>query len=473
MYTVFIVDDELFVVKSLKTCVDWGKYGYEIIGEAYDGLEAYDMILKHKPDIVFIDIRMPGMDGLELIKKLNGHSLNIIFVIISGYPEFSYAQKAINFGAFGFCLKPFDESELKTILKKAIPVIKKRKITKENELLSLFGENSPEGHRQTEKILNSLSHDTNYKSGIKVMISKGTGKLIFRDDTICILKIGKSRDVYLLNGNLKDIKEYLPDKELPNDVFSLGISNVHNIPEGLELAINEATIAADQYFMTGNRGIYQYNTSDNSEYPELLNKLQKAVSKKDISSTEKCLEQFRSLFAKGMFDLKHAFQVYNIIIYSFISMKPEKYEAFVLDYEMLPDSFINLNEMLNFLKQIIFEYSGIKIENNIADQKTTTFAGVLDYVNKHYFEEISVQSISQKFNVNPNYISQLFKKEKGVTFTEYLTELRINYACRLLSTTTVTVTEIAEKTGFSDYYYFTRVFKKVTGKTPSVFREGL
>lgn len=102
--------------------------------------------------------------------------------------------------------------------------------------------------------------------------------------------------------------------------------------------------------------------------------------------------------------------------------------------------------------------------------KNETFRNIIKYVNEEFFEDLSIQTIARKFTINSNYVSQLFKKETGVTFTEYLTSLRVNYAICLLKTTDLPVSVVAEKSGFGDYFYFTRVFKKSTGKTPSVYR---
>jgi two-component system response regulator YesN len=91
-------------------------------------------------------------------------------------------------------------------------------------------------------------------------------------------------------------------------------------------------------------------------------------------------------------------------------------------------------------------------------------------VNKNFSDDIAIRQISQIFFINPSYLSQLFKKEVGETFTKYLMKLRIQYSCELLKDTSLNISEIAEKSGYADYFYFARVFKKVTGDTPSQFR---
>lgn len=273
MYRVIIVDDELPVINSLKNRVNWKEQGFEVIGEARNGLAAYDLIVERRPDIVFTDIRMAGMTGLELIQKVNELKLDIIFVVISGYAEFAYAQKALNYGAAGFCLKPFDENEIAVILKNAKSRLLQMRKSHEAELLPLA-----EG-----------------------MNDKGL--------------LAKSDD---------------PEAtRLPNAVVGGTGSNTAN---------------------------YTYNR-------------------------------------------------------------------------------------------------------------------ILKYMNENYASDISLQNIAVMFQSNPNYISQMFKKECGESFTEHLTKIRITHACQLLETEDLPVYEIAERAGYKDYFHFAKMFKRVTGRTPTDFRD--
>lgn len=277
MYKVFLVDDEELVIKSLIASVDWEAYGFQVSGYALTGSEAFDEIQAIEPHLVFTDIRMPGISGLELIKQLKDVSSRALVIVLSGYAEFALAQKAINYGAFGYCLKPFDEFEISGFLKKA------SKLIKDNE---------------------------------------------------------KNKDA--------DILEYLETGAL--------------------------------------------------EHTERLKKM---------------------LLAAGII--------------------PESQEA---------------------------------VRNNVGTQqvRNRSFKGILEYVDEHYREELTISFLSEHFNVNANYISQLFKKETNTTFTQYVTALRMEYACRLLSETDLPINEVAEQSGYSDYFYFSRIFKRTKGTTPSSYR---
>ena len=124
MLKAVIIDDEPSVLEGLKLFVDWNREGYEIIGEASDGVSAFPIICEKQPDLVICDIRMPGLSGLELMEKLKSCTFPLPkFIMLSGYNDFSYAQKAINLGAIGYLTKPLDSEELVLELSRAAEII--------------------------------------------------------------------------------------------------------------------------------------------------------------------------------------------------------------------------------------------------------------------------------------------------------------------------------------------------------------
>ncbi|MGO4374830.1 response regulator, partial [Paenibacillus sp. MCAF20] len=153
MYKVFLVDDEELVIKSLIASVDWEAYGFQVSGYALTGSEAFDEIQAIEPHLVFTDIRMPGISGLELIKQLKDVSSRALVIVLSGYAEFALAQKAINYGAFGYCLKPFDEFEISGFLKKASKLIKDNEKNKDADILEYLETGALEHTERLKKML--------------------------------------------------------------------------------------------------------------------------------------------------------------------------------------------------------------------------------------------------------------------------------------------------------------------------------
>lgn len=150
MYRVFLADDEPWILISLKNLIDWGECGYLICGEATDGIKAWERILYTKPDLIISDIKMPGMDGIELIKRVREEKLPAEVAIISGYSDFEYARAGLKYGCTDYLIKPVDEEELITCLEK----VKEKLDNLHGEALS--EETEEEGYRSEGRLLKEI-----------------------------------------------------------------------------------------------------------------------------------------------------------------------------------------------------------------------------------------------------------------------------------------------------------------------------
>jgi len=472
MYKVFIADDEKAIIRGLKSSINWNELGFQIAGEADNGIDAYEKILEIKPDVVFTDIRMPGMNGLELIKKVSEFSQDILFVVISGYAEFAYAQKAVKYGVLGYCLKPFDEDEIAGILNKARSVLGKQISSMKMELISLIEDGSIESQQRIEKIMNAAGLELSDSKGLLAVVVIGREEpVIFNDAAYINLKIGKNTYLYLVQDfSLRNIADYMSDDML-ECVKGVGVSKTYYSVESISDAIDEAFVAANQYFMTGKKGIYFYQKYDKDELRNAFFQLEDAIIKRDLNMVRNSLDNAEAVLSKGVYNIKHAFQIYNIFMHTFYTMHPEKYDNYIYDYEKLTSYFGGIHDMFEYLNGLIDDYAGINIEYQFTEVKSEIFKSILLYINENFCKDICLQAIAEKFCINSSYISQLFKKHTGETFTEYIGNLRLNYACNLLKTTALNVNEVAEKVGFNDYYYFTKVFKKMIADRPPLFGE--
>ena len=247
MYQAIIIDDEKWVVKSLVATLGDMQVmeHFHIAAELYDGLSAIRYIKEHQPDLAFVDVRLPGMSGLEILQESNRLGLKTLFIVISGHAEFAYAQKAMLHNAIGYCLKPFSRSELSDSIQKAVQILEKR------------------------------------------------------------------NDSHPVTTHTADI----------------------------------------------------------------------------------------ALSSKG----------------NFVSI-------------------------------------------------------MVDYINSHYMEDISTQTLADLCSINSNYAGQLFKQKMNQTFSSYLADFRIKKAEKLLVDTDMPIALVAASVGYQDYFYFVKVFKKLTGSTPSSYR---
>lgn len=371
MYKIILVDDEHLVLKSLVGSINWEEHGFKIAGQSCNSVEALEIIERVKPDFVITDIVMPNVNGLELIKRASAKSKDILFAVISGHAEFAYAQKALTYGAIGYCLKPFDDFEIITMLNKVKEILDKKKLSGNSDFSDLSTDISLYRLHVTGKTETAVRDDEEYRKG----------------------------DLY-------------------------------------------------------------------------CTQMEESTLKMDIKAVQAYLDRLQLYFEdKGMY-IKHAVRLFNIIVLLSSKMADkDNSDKYIYNCRQLYDSFADLNEMAICLKAILTEATGLG-QLNITDKICNReFKNLLQYVNCNFYADISISKLSQMFYINQSYISQLFKKELGITYCDYLTKLRINHAVKLLEKSDFTINEIAEKCGFNDYFYFMRTFKKVIGCSAAKYRK--
>ncbi|MCU6712639.1 response regulator [Paenibacillus sp. J5C_2022] len=471
---VLLVDDEAWVVESLKASVDWGQLGFEVAGMALSGPEALAMMESIRPDVVFTDIRMPGMSGLELIKRGSELHAHTRFIVVSGYAEFAYAQKALAYGAMAYCLKPFDEDEIVSILGK----IKKGRETKrrtEESALHLYLEDPgvEHGSRLLEEWkVRGLLSGSGLEVGVIVYTTATAAETAARaPERSHHAKIGKNKYAIIVHWEQLDEEIAGAGERLPADVKGIGVSGKVTELGMLRKAIESASHLSDGYFMTGRAAVYrQYETSPYESFKESLKQLDQAIRSADVAAAGRTFDTLAQQCREHRLTVQHALQLYNIVHSFMYRYKADAADNMLYSHELLLSHYGNAGDMLQELKQFVSRHILEAPEYSSSESGNETFRTILHYVNGHFLEELSIQSLSRMFYTSPSYISQLFKKEVGETFTSYIAKLRIGYACELLADTELMVGEIAEKAGYADYFYFTKIFKKIIGKTPSQFR---
>ncbi|QGQ98205.1 response regulator [Paenibacillus psychroresistens] len=467
MHKVLIVDDESWVVESLKDLVDWNSYGFEVVGQAYNGVDALEAMRVHQPDVVFTDIRMPEMNGLELLQRGKSLPFPIHFVVVSGYAEFAYAQKAISYGAIAYCLKPFDEMEISGILLKLNKTLNAAKPSLDSSLIHLLEDPNAENQLKLQDELKKYDIKDWNTAGIVVVVSVGSESLPDIYERVIKLKIGTSKTAYLLNSRQSEALRRKWTDELPIGVMGIGVSEKITDLKEIKIAIANADLLAHQFFVTRETGAYYPQAFKYNELNQQMMEMSHAVRDRDNKAVNRIFEHIEVLFKEKALTIQHAFQVYNMTV-SFL-FKLGQTENILYSYEQLLQSYKHVFDMLDELRSLAKRYLQASDSHSL-ETKNQAFNSILQFVTLNFREDISLQNLSDQFFMNPSYISQLFKKEVGETFTAYIAKLRINYACELLDKDESSVHEIAEKIGYHDYFYFTRLFKKITGKTPSQYR---
>ncbi|MBO7744878.1 response regulator [Paenibacillus sp. MWE-103] len=468
MHKVLLVDDESWVVESLKDLVDWERHGFEVVGQAYKGADALALMKALKPDVVFTDIRMPEMNGLELIQR--GRSLDhpVQFVVVSGYAEFAYAQKAIAYGAVAYCLKPFDETEITGVLAKLDKLLTAARPAPASALLYYLEEPSDANRLRLLAELDGKGFGDWRADGLVPVVAVGAGDLPMPGAKAVRLKTGASKTAYLLPAARADELASAWREPVPLGLSGIGVGGpVRDLSE-IRAGIDAADALAHQFFVTRECGVYAAQPFRQDELNRLMADMSRAIAAQSAGAVQAAFKGIVELFAVRSLSVLHAFQVYNMTV-AFL-FKLGQTEETLYSYEQLIQSYRDVFDMLDALEALVARDLAPAADPQPPESKNRNFNAILQYVTQHFREELSLQSLSEQFYMNPSYISQLFRKEVGETLTGYVARLRIEHARELLGGGELTMQEIAERIGYQDYFYFTRLFKKMTGKTPTQYR---
>ena len=532
MLKVLIADDEKKVCQLIANIVDWEKLGYEIVGTANDGITAYNFIKDNEIDVLLVDIRMPECDGLELIKKLKELDRNIHIVIISGYGQFEYVQAALHYGVEEYLLKPIRKKDIVAILEKISDKHKtelqearkwedmKQELDRNKEriknsfLLELL--KHPEkfgGFYSTERI-NRGYHcsfdDTCYQamririifenqeniSTVKKIVLNKAVKILNQklseyvnemtvsiiDDDIYGLLNGTEENLQLAYGKLKKTKmELLQLQEAFGSMkIYIALGQIKTEMQDIMESITEASITLADRFYFSSRLILKYRPdretekssvyvdnafkkqflghieildmeSQRNELQKIANRMEKS-EKKDGQTVEKVYKEILQLFYFGTNN-------YGISI-------PDEYQ----EQKEQVLQFDTIAEVTDYL----YHYMETSVntwmqEKKLIENKPIRIAK--RYIAENYYKPLTLEIVSRETGFNPNYFSSMFKKEAGVNFSEYLIKVRIENAKEMLLNTEQSVEDISFAVGYSDIKYFSRIFKKYMGVTPTEFRK--
>ena len=409
VYQVLIVDDEEIVCRGLARFVKWEKYGFQVAGTAASGEEALSILGKKPIDLIFMDIGMPQMTGLELLKLVKEQYSQTKCVILSGYSDFSYAQEAIRNGASDYLTKPVVLKDIETLLER---------------LSSEFT------HQQKE----SLIH-TNRMEALLLSAVKGYSHIDPHRYDLPNLKQWYGLSMILKNKTFSQMEIDEKKQQMRSQISSV-------IPSAIFLDDELSSLFALLP--------WESDTSFDS-LTALLEQL--CFGLKEWSCGASSLKYGFGELQEGWEESRKA-QLFHqtkptdsIILYSNIKQNLACTPTPALDISReVPDE-------KNINKDVIQE--------------------IQNFICCHYAENISLNSLAEQFYLHPNYLSRLFKEKTGHNFVEYLTEIRMEKVKELLRSSNKKIIEICDMTGYDNPRYFSKVFKQYTGMTPREYRDNL
>lgn len=531
MCNIIIVDDEMLVRLGVKSYIENSSKEFYVVDTFSNGRDALEYCKINKPDIVLTDITMPIMDGLQLIEELRNMYNDIKIVVLSCHDDYKFIKGAFKLGVVDYILKyEIEESELVKLLLKIkseslnldtynveinIDEIKKNIF---NEIITL-DEDKPISKELNEKILkyckrlsaynlitifigiddeyddNFIAIKRNFDSSSAIDVINeifkryGIGEIFYNNDKdlvglISMQKEFSEKDIYeklyyLLENINKSFKEYF------NISISIGISNIYNSLSFSNKAYKEAKEAFLYRFYKGRGSIIQYcenikfkDNINNNFIKELkyyiIDESNFSFNKKEVyNNIIHYLDYMKSnktnpvLFKHEVYNILHSINIYLLDYYNIRSEQTIYTDNYVNQYPLVEK--IDYEEIIKDYINFFIEEIEKKVDKEF--KEVLLISKIKKYIYNHYSEELSLQLVADKFYLNKNYFCQYFKKETNKNFIDYLTEVRIEKAKKLLKLENLPSSEVAEKVGFNNVNYFVRVFKKVTGVSITEYKK--
>lgn len=541
MLKIFLAEDEVIVLETIKRMIPWENLGFELVGEAADGEMALPLLLRQKPDLLITDIKMPFMDGLTLAKVAKKEIPGLKVVILSGYDDFNYAKQAINIGVEDYLLKPITKNALIERLTEIRSRYEHEKTQKEyyekfHREMQAYEKNSSrdffealvrgsmdmmEIYRRSEKLgldivaeaynvliftMNCEEDFSGQREGyseweaeslelLEEFFSENTSAMLFRCNIFSygvLIKGQKETIEENTRSCVSEIQRIFDRKEQKRQWFVAAGEPVERLSQ-IQKSYYSASRAFSQRYLYDENILYYDEmasmekknvTEDDSTYLQKVdvNALNPAILQKFLSNglleeTENFVKDY--FYAIGQEPLESlVFRNYVTLNVRFSVMsflKEIGCDTRTLEQEdtedVLSESSKSLENAIAYAEKIISQAIALRDQNS-GNKNRSILKTAVDFIDSHYMEEdMSLNKAANAANVSANHFSALFSQNMGQTFIEYLTNLRMNKAKEYLRCTSMRSSEIAGEIGYKDAHYFSYLFKKTQGMTPSDYRK--
>ena len=503
MIKVLFVDDEILAMEYLQQMICWEEHGFQVVAHARSGKKALEIYMKEKPEIVISDIKMMGMDGLELTSKLKEMNPDVVVVLLSAYKDFEYAQKGIQYGVSNYLLKHelCEEKlldELERIRQELETNQRKKKIHQKYFVRQLiYNEAEPEGLGDNELgnrfflILVQKNDDfqegTFYEKGWNAEEKKRLSHVL--EDTEP--EISYIAEVNLSAGNLivlYRIQNISSKYQVSSRIERMGrrIGSELSGIEGCRFnIIYSDEIRKDEISRTFRRMSlhirYAVFWKQNCIYA--LERLTELGEEEKISWNERSVELRKQIYEgtevpNGYLDYLFEMIKYPVLNLNCLREPAYMLESLVREFQEKEGIFIQKEEAVCAKEEEIRRYY-IRIFQTICerlkdkeDRKYSRLVqDMIRYIRLNFQNELSLEGMGEEFSMNGVYLAQIFKKETGTTFLKYLTGYRIEEAKRLLDKGEMSISQVAEKCGYKNSQYFSQIFAKTVGVKPQEYRK--
>ncbi|MEW9050822.1 MAG: response regulator [Neobacillus sp.] len=521
-----IVDDEKHVREGIKILAAWEQFGIEEIYEAENGEEAVHYIQKYKPEIIFSDMKMPKMDGTQLLEWIKENHPKSKTIVVTGYDDYHYMRKAIHFGSSDYLLKPIDPEILNHTLEKTVNEWKKEEAERRKKETSsqLINEMKPVYRdRKLTQLLNSDLFESNLYQEFGFHQSRTYKAAVMRINSHTFEAFQGDRDLTyftILNVINEVVMEmecgigfrYLSNKgqivilfwdkfELIENLLAKIYRTLKNgmsisCPIALGRSVNNHSKLIESYQdarqillnrnILSNRDtrVYLFDPSTAHDVKSLIaysSHIELAIQAGEIGAFDDLINQIETDFIEKDYlsvrQLLHFENEYMVISNKWFKHYnlPGKVSD---DIEARVDLFFDQNgtfQLEPYKKRIRREISIFlkKVKKSVQQKNSNIIYDIEKYLQENFDRDVKLQEISDQFYISREYISRKFKQEFNVNISDYIVKIRIDKAKSLLKNSQLKIYEIATMIGYQDDKYFRKVFKKIVGVTPNEYREGI
>ncbi len=525
-YTILLVDDEEEVIQVIMKKIDWEGLGFSVIGYANNGVKALEMVEEFQPDVVMTDVKMPYMDGMELSGRIKTEFPATKILVFTGFDEFEYAQEAVHLEVEEYILKPVNSQELTNVFtqlkikldqeiseKRNVQTLQKYYMESLPLLQANFYSTLIEGRIRAEDVAKFLSdyqisfqgpffcclviHTSSSQApkdmnplllftSVQKQVMEHLGEkwqakcFSYLGNTVLLVQLQRKSEVSELTDECDRFCRYA--RRIIGAVVTVGIGQVcENILE-LDKSYTSAREAVSY------RGVYGTSRAINIKeiVPQEISRfdapkeveLAKLFKMIRLGSEEEVVRAVNQYLSQNFFPMT-SLQRYHIAvmelvseIYRFSANNDIVIEGFSGDMRDLYGKLLDLepDALRKWLIDISLSFREKLIR--VRSRSTQSFvSNAMEYVANHYFdEELSLDRVCQELGVSNSYFSTVFKKETGKSFIGYLTDYRMVQASRMLIETNEKSYIIAKKVGYTDPNYFSYVFKRRFGVSPTKYR---
>lgn len=502
MYKALLVDDEQWALADVKNLVDWEAHGFRIVAEASSGAEGLMLANVHKPDLIVSDIRMPGMNGLEMYRQLgSAYKSESITLLISAHNEFDYVREALKLGVSDYILKPIKQSELTEALVRARGLLdelqRKRRLDVEYMRSQSFvdllvGAHSP-GNLSRRLSAMGLLLSTVCCRVFVVKVTEGDpsaelGAAVqdwlrpWPEVSYVLARLGMRKWAVVLNvdtGSGAGGGEETPARKErvlfcqllrgyrrrfePGGLQAGGsmcIRSIAHLPE----AYRQAEAMARQDFVAGPGGLHFYRKQAGSWFDEGLGQILAADLGRLQHLAAGLGRPHRYLNVEGATQLYYAFLMRSA------QLRGQQQEKEGLADQDPAYAFPSLAALADAVQALLREQQ----EGTASAKRLYAHAIVQEMaaqIEANYGQKLMIGSFAEQYHLHPNYLSTLFKQEAGEPFTSRLVRVRMDKAAELLRGSQMPLHEISEHVGYDDYFQFSKLFKKHKQLSPIAYRK--